>query len=211
MRVDWKRTRPRRRAVAIAVVTAVLAIVAATFPLADVALTLKDADSFQRKIAIINRNSQSLSKTPRQTPVRESELNAYFRFQAQDDIPVGVVDPYVTIIGDGRLAGRATVDLDAVRKQRSSGGWLDPKSYLTGRLPVTARGILHTKSGVGRLQIESAEISGVTIPLSLLQELVSFYSRTPENPKGVNLDDPFDLPAQITEIRVGKGEAVVVQ
>ena len=91
------------------------------------------------------------------------------------------------------MSGRAVVDLDAVRKQKQR-GWLDPMAYLTGRLPVTAAGRLTTKDGKGQFQLESAEVSGVTIPKSVLQELVSHYSRTPENPAGINMDEPFELP-----------------
>ncbi len=83
--------------------------------------------------------------------------------------------------------------------------------YLTGRLPVTASGHLTAQDGVGRFQLESAEVSGVTVPKAVLQELLSYYSRTPENPSGINMDDPFELPARIREIRVGTGTATVVQ
>jgi hypothetical protein len=64
---------------------------------------------------------------------------------------------------------------------------------------------------VGRFQLESADISGVTVPKSLLQELLSYYSRTPEKPAGINMDEPFVLPSAIREIRVGQGSVVVVQ
>jgi hypothetical protein len=64
---------------------------------------------------------------------------------------------------------------------------------------------------VGRFVLESAEISGVTIPKSLLQELVSYYSRTPETPAGINMDEPFQLPAAIREIKVGVGTAAIIQ
>jgi hypothetical protein len=78
-------------------------------------------------------------------------------------------------------------------------------------MPLTASGLLITKAGVGRFQLESAEISGVAIPKTVLQELLTYYSRSPENPNGINMDDPFDLPARIREIQVGKGQAMVVQ
>jgi len=102
------------------------------------------------------------------------------------------------------------VDLDAVRKQRER-GWLDPAGYLTGRMPVTVAGRLTTKDGVGRFELDSAEISGVSIPKPVLQELLTYYSRSPEQPSGINMDDPFELPARIREIRVGTGTATVVQ
>jgi len=97
-----------------------------------------------------------------------------------------------------------------VRKQKQR-GWLDPVGYLSGRLPVTAAGRLITKDGKGQFQLESAEISGVTVPKAVLQELVSYYSRTPENPAGIDMDAPFELPARIREIRVGSGSSTIVQ
>ena len=51
----------------------------------------------------------------------------------------------------------------------------------------------------------------MTIPKTVLQELLSYYSRTKENPNGINMDDPFELPARIREIRVGKATATIVQ
>jgi hypothetical protein len=131
-------------------------------------------------------------------------------YHLKDQVPAGVVDPTLNALGDGRVRGAAVIDLDAVRKQKAR-GWTDPLSYMTGRLPVTAAGLLITQNGVGRFQLESAEISGISIPKSLLQELLSHYSKSAENPSGISIDDPFALPASITEIRVGKGEATVVQ
>jgi hypothetical protein len=180
---------------------------------AEVAYSRRDADSFARKITVINQNSErpAASRTPRLTSVTERELNAYLAIHAREQIPAGVADPQVGILGAGRLSGKALVDLDAVRKKQSSGGWLDPTSYLTGRLPITATGVLNTSNGVGRFTLETATVAGLSVPKSVLQEILSFYSRTPEDADGISLDDAFELPAEIREIRVGKGEAVVVQ
>ena len=49
------------------------------------------------------------------------------------------------------------------------------------------------------------------IPKLLLQEIVSIYSRTAEKPAGIGLDDPFQLPARIREIKVERGQAIIVQ
>ena len=59
--------------------------------------------------------------------------------------------------------------------------------------------------------LEIPAVSGVPIPKTLLQELVSYYSRTSDDPSGVNLDEAFNLPAKIRQIEVGQGQAVVVQ
>jgi hypothetical protein len=125
-------------------------------------------------------------------------------------LPGGVTQPQVTI-ADGKLVGQAIVDLDTVAKRRGSGGALDPWSLLGGRLPVSVTGTLRTQNGIGQFDIESAAISGVPVPTTFLQELLSYYSRTLERPQGVRLDAPFTLPARIQKIEVGKGQAVVVQ
>lgn len=169
-----------------------------------------DADRLRTKISAIVSNAAAAKPAPRRTPVLEQEVNAYLAYDLQEEIPVGVVNPMVTIVGEGRLAGTAQVDLDDVRRARRR-GILDPLGYLSGRLPVSARGTLTTKDGMGRFAFEAAEISGVPIPKMVLQELVSYYSRSPERPDGITLDDPFALPAAIREIEVGKGQAVVVQ
>jgi hypothetical protein len=83
--------------------------------------------------------------------------------------------------------------------------------YLRGRLAVRATGVLRATDGVAQLQLESADIAGVPIPKLLLQEIVSYYSRSAEHPSGFNLDDPVALPARIREIHVERGQAVIIQ
>ena len=176
-------------------------------------LTKADGERFQTKltrIVTIANTPRSAKRAAESTTVSDVEVNAYLRYHAQDQIPVGIVEPLLNAHGNGIVSGRAIVDLDAVRKQRQR-GWLDPMGYLTGRLPLTARGRLTTQNGIGRFELESAELSGVTVPKTLVQELLSFYSATPETPNGINMDDPFELPAQIREIRVAPGAATIVQ
>ena len=181
-------------------------------------VTKQDADRCQGKFGRITgfanapkaRASANGSPSSQTTQLTDAELNSYLHFHLKEQVPAGVVDPTLNALGDGRVRGAATIDLDTVRKQKQR-GWTDPMSYMTGKLPLTASGLLITQNGVGRFQLESAEISGIAIPKSLVQELLSFYSKSAENPSGISMDDPFELPARIKEIRVGKGEAMVVQ
>ena len=177
------------------------------------ALSKVHGDRFQGKLArIVTIGNTPRTKTSRaqSTQVTDLEINSYLRYNAKEEIPVGIVEPTLQALGDGRVSGRAIIDLDAVRKQKQR-GWLDPVGYLTGRLPLTARGKLTTADGMGKFELESAEISGVTIPKTFVQELLSFYSRTAEDPDGINMDDPFRLPSQIREIKVATGNATIVQ
>jgi hypothetical protein len=173
----------------------------------------QNAEVFARKVAQIQQQGRAPERGAHRTPLTQEELNSWFAYTAQPLLPTGVMQPQVTIVGDGKVTGQAVVDLDAVAKKRSSAstGRLDPLSFIGGRVPVMVTGVLHTREGVGRFEVQTAAISGVPVPTTLLQELLSYYSRSPERPQGLRLDDPFELPANIRQIEVGQGQAVVVQ
>jgi hypothetical protein len=171
----------------------------------------RDADLMKQKVATINRLGEKPLKERRRTTVTEKELNAYLALEALGDLPKGVVNPTVSILGDGRLSGRAVVDLDAVRKESPPKSLLDPKNLFIGRLPIAATGVLTTSNGIGRFELESASVGGLPLPKFLLQEILSYYSRSAERPDGLSLDDSFALPVRIREIQVGRGQAIVVQ
>jgi len=165
----------------------------------------------RQKVAFITQLGERPDTQIHRTTVTENELNAYLMYDAPADLPAGVVEPAVTMIGTGRITARAIVDLDTVRKLRNSSSAFDPMSYLSGRLPVTATGTFTTSNGVGRFDLESATVSSVPVPKAMLQQILSHYSRTSANPGGIALDDPFPLPARIREIQLQQGQAVVVQ
>jgi hypothetical protein len=170
-----------------------------------------DASSLQKKVASVLQFAERPGVRQLRTTVTENEVNAYFIFDGADKLPPGVVLPVLTLVGAGRVSARVLVDLDAVRKQKTDRRLLDPLNYFTGRVPVTAVGVLKTSRGVARVELESTALGGVPVPKIILQELVSYYSRTPAYPAGLSLDDPFMLPARIQDVHVEAGRAVVVQ
>jgi hypothetical protein len=176
-----------------------------------VALSKQEGDQLERKIEEITKNGRVSPVKPKKTSVIENELNSYLTFNLREKIPRGLTNPLVNMLGDGRLSGRVYVDLDDFKRQHQSGGFIDPLNYLSGRVPVTAHGVLTTSNGRGQFELGSAEILGVPLPKPLLQELVTFFSRTPEQPRGFDLDSPFDLPVKIRELIINRGEAIVVQ
>ena len=178
---------------------------------AAAAVSRQDADAFRDKIQLIAKQGEADARAARRTRVTENEVNSWLAYHGKPMTPPGVADPTITIVGQGKVSGRAIVDLDSVSKKKSTGGLLDPWSFIGGKVPVTVTGTLHTKDGVARFDLESADVSGVPVPKTLLQELVGYYSRTPDNPQGIRLDDTFALPANIKNIEVGQGQAVVVQ
>ena len=189
-------------------------IAVAALAAADV-YTRADSTSMRQKIERIVQTERTVAqrKAPAglTTPLSQREVNSYLRYDLAPQVPVGIADPVITILGEGRLLGEAVVDLDAVSRANPPKGFFDPMRLLTGRLPLRVQGVLATSRGTGRFSLESASLAGLPIPKSVLQTLLSHYSRSQEKPDGIGLDDPFALPAAIREIRVEPGRALVVQ
>src|SRR5687768_7366455 len=123
-----------------AIVLLIGTIAIGVFAAAD-PVSRRDAARLQAKIEKINKNSGTRGKVAARTPITETELNSYLQYELGDRIPTGVKDPWLSILGDGRLSGRAVVDLGQVGQSRTSGGMLDPFSYLSGSLPLAVNGM----------------------------------------------------------------------
>ncbi len=173
---------------------------------ADTPASRRAAASLQQKVDGINKKLPN-----RRTVITEGEINAYFQLDGGRDLPAGVVNPVIAIQANGRLWGRAVVDLDAVRRASPPKSLLDPKNLLMGRVPLAATGVLTASNGTGQFALESATVGNLPLPKLLLDEVVSYYTRTDARPNGYATDDRFPLPAGIREIRITPGQAVVVQ
>lgn len=189
----------------------ILLLVVAASNSAAPQISREQGNNLARKIDAINENAAAKLATPKRTAVTEPEVNSYLAFNIKEKIPRGLSQPQIRMVGDGQLAGRVLVDMDDFRRGRSSGGIMDPLNYISGQVPLTARGVLTAHAGKGQFQLIGAEMNGVPLPKAIVQELVSFFSRTANNPNGFNLDEPFNLPAKIRAITVNPGEAMVIQ
>jgi hypothetical protein len=186
-------------------------LLAAVSVVASINPSKDQGDRLERKITEIVKNASAEPVPARRTPMPEPEVNSYLNLNLREKIPRGLAQPQISFIGNGKLGGRVFVDIDEFKRQRGSGGIMDPLNYISGRVPLTASGVLTSRQGKGQFQLISAEILNIPVPKSLVQELVTFFSRTRENPRGINIDEPFEQPAKIREIIVNQGEAVVVQ
>ena len=187
-----------------------LCLVGVIVSAADV-LTRQHGDAFAKKVVLVQEHANNGVKKPLSTTFTQVETNSYLKFNAVDLLPTGLTQPEITLHGADRVSAKAIVDLDIVRKKQSSGGWFDPTSYLTGKLLVTAAGRVITGDGKGRIELQTAEVSGVPIPKSFLNQMVNFFTRTADNPKGSTVDDVFELPAKIRRIDSEQGRFTVHQ
>ena len=135
------------------------------------------------KMDQIHANAEA-GKSPVRTTITEPEVNGFLVFDSKS-IPKGVEQPSITMMGGGRLTAQAMVNLDDVSAE-SSGGMLNPMRLLTGRLPVSTTGTLRSGAGSARYELESAEVSGITVPKSVLAagpELLLDESRESKRPQ----------------------------
>lgn len=196
-----------------AVAGIVLLAGATAAPAQDAAARAAAASMHQKLTAIATRGALSVSPTPlpvQRTSFTDRELNAFFRVNGPEFLPAGLVDPQVTIDRAGQVRFKAIVDLDLALRPKER-GWLDPLAYLGGKVEVAGAGALHAANGRGVFRLDNATLGGVTIPRSVLQEIITFYSRSDELPRGFQLDEPFELPSAIRAIETAPGRATVVQ
>jgi hypothetical protein len=184
----------------------------AAVSVAGSSVSKQHAESFLRKVSLIQQHAPPDGRAAgRRTTVSEAELNSWFTYHAGESLPTGVTRPQITILGNQRVIGKAVVDLDAVASSRRSGRTFDIWNLVGGRMPLTVSGIVHARGGRARFEMQEAEVSGVPMPRRLVEELVDYYSRSPDHPDGLRLDQEFELPAGIQRIETSPGAAVVVQ
>ncbi len=166
-------------------------------------------ERLERRLLEILQNAAEPSSEVRLTPLPEPDVNAYLAHQAVPHLPVGIRQPSLRI-GEDSLSAEAVIDLDAIRESRERAGF-DPIRFLGGHLPVTASGRIRSGGGVARVDVEAVTVGGIPVPVNVLQELVRYFTRTPDEPAGTSLDAPIPLPYGVTELRLSPGLAVIVQ
>ena len=175
--------------------------------------TRAEANAMKAKLERVQAAAETPRKArarPLRTSFSEREINAYLAHEGDAFLPAGIASPRVRLDGDGRVVARATVDLDAVRRSRER-SLFDPLRYLTGSVEVVTAGTIHGTDSEGVVGFESAEVGGVSVPQAVAQELLRFYTRSPERPRGFTFDEPFPLPARLRTVNVERREVTVTQ
>jgi len=172
-----------------------------------------DADSLHAKLALVSETGdrpRDENLQPIRTSVTDREVNAYLKVYGPTFLPDGLNDPHIDFGGFGRLTTRGRVDLDAVRLSRRR-DWLDPMNYMSGLVEFTATAVVTCSNGRGLASFESATLAGISVPKSIVQELVRYYTTSPAWPNGFNLDESVELPANIQSIEFDPGHATIIQ
>ncbi len=177
----------------------------------DGPLTAADGRELEAALARILLNAGTPSRgRERRVVISERAVNGFLRFQGADRLPPGLTAPELEMEAGGRLTVTVTVDLDAVREQQSPGRF-NPLRFLSGRLPVTATGVVRSARRRVTIDIESTHVGSLSVPATLVNELVRIYTRSDEYPDGIDLGEPIALPSGIDAVLVEPQRIVIVQ
>lgn len=170
-------------------------------------LSWAESDSLVRKLQALENRRKAPAKRQETVLVTEGELNSYLNLELAQKLPKGVSDLLVRLERD-RVIASGTVDLDQVQGRVPSSR-LNPLALLSGRVPVQVQGRLLNFNGFGAIEWEDIRVSSVSLPASLLGQLVASSTRDAENPEGVDIQAPFRLPHACQRLRLEPGRALL--
>jgi hypothetical protein len=176
-------------------------------PPAPAGLSWEDSDAVAQTVARVERRLKA-GKPASSEPiaVTEKQLNSYVNLGLAAKIPPGLTGLTVGLQKD-RLVAEGTLDLDRVKSKLPQGAGL--LAFLSGTVPVMLQGRFSSASGTGRVDVEEATVAGISLPASLLAQIVSQSTRTATRPQGFDILAPFPLPFTARRVRLEPGRALV--
>jgi hypothetical protein len=169
--------------------------------LAAMAATLLSAASPEylsvvHKFSLIEQDSLKPGSRVTLTP---RELNAYAQQEIAEAAPGAVRNPQLEL-GSGTATASALIDFGKLRRSEGkSPGWI-MSALLDGERPVTITARIRSADGTATVDVESVEISGVTIEGPMLDFLIRNYLMTAY--PAAKVGQPFDLGHRIERLDV---------
>jgi hypothetical protein len=172
-------------------------------------LRWEDADHVAETVARLERRLKAGKPASREPiVVSEREVNSYVGLTLAPKLPPALSSLRVRLAPD-RLEASGLLDLDAVRSTLPKSGPASLLAFLSGTVPVELKGRFQGSAGMGKVEVEEALVSGISLPPALLAEIVAQATRSAKQPEGFSLLAPVPLPWTIETIRLEPGRAVV--
>jgi hypothetical protein len=178
-------------------------------PSAPAGLSWEDADWVAQTVARLERRRSAGKPASRQTiVVTERQLNSWVNLSLASKIPAGLSGLELGLQRD-RLVARGTLDLDQVRAKVPQGAGAGLLAFLSGMVPVELRGRFSSVEGTGKVELEEALVAGISLPPSMVAQIVSQSTRSGKRPQGLDILSPFPLPFTARRVRLEPGRALV--
>jgi len=168
------------------------------------------AETLERKIDVFERRQKTRGAKGETIPVSEGELNSYLNLSPRLRLPDGLSDVEFQFERE-QIGATGQLDLDVMRgKAKIGSGPFDPLSLLSGRIPIEVSGRLRNEAdGFGAFEIQGVRLGPVSLPVSVLAQIVASATRTPQQPQGFDIEAPFRLPYSLKRVRIQPGRALL--
>jgi len=135
------------------------------------------------------------------------ELNAYARQEVADVAPAGVRDARLDL-GSGTATASALIDFGKLRRAEGKPPGRIMAYLLDGERPVKITARIQSSAGTATVDVQSVEISGVTIEGRMLDFLIQNYL-VPAYPQA-KVGQPFELGHHIERLDVQPSAVAVL-
>ncbi len=172
-------------------------------------LSWEEADSLSRKLATIEERHKQPAKSRRSQTVQvtQGELNSYLNLSYASELPKGLSDVEIRL-GHERIEAKVFVDVDQVRGKVAAPSW-SPIAMLGGQVPIELSGKLVNEDGFGTIELESAYVANIRVPISVVEQMVASSTKSEKNPDGFDIHAPFRLPYSVNRVRIEPGRATL--
>ena len=161
--------------------------------------------SLELKLGELKERYERGSETAKDFVIEETEANGFLR--GTQELPKGIENPWIRFEENVAIVG-AMVDLDQVRGELPDSTIFQ---LLSGRVPVEVTTRVSGTQGEGQLELERVLMSGVELPMSVIEVLASRHDASTLLPPGFRLGAPFGLPYDLESIRCQPGSVLVRQ
>jgi hypothetical protein len=169
-------------------------------------LSWAEADSLSRKLAVIEENHKQAKPHRRQTvQVTQGELNSYLNLSYASELPRGLTDVDIRF-GYERIDAKGYVDIEQMKGTVAAPSW-GPLALLGGQVPIELSGKLVNQDGFGTVELDSAYVASIRVPISVVEQMVASSTRSEKNPEGFDIHAPFRLPYSVNRVRIEPGKA----
>ncbi len=162
------------------------------------------ATVLQEKIDAIKNSENSPHHKPGSSRIQvsEAELESYLIYSLQDDIPAKVDSAKVDL-------GQDTVGLDTqLTFTANATGNPMVDALVGGTHNLLFKGKLVAGHARGKFDLQEVRVDGIPVPNIFIQTLFKKYVK-PNYPEA-DLNEPFDIPWGIEELKIQPGKAIVV-
>jgi hypothetical protein len=191
-------------AVAIGGVIVVRTIAAKEEPKKFTQASPQAAKALQDKIDAVRDSEDNPKHAPGSTRIEisDKELESYLLYSLKEDIPAQVDSADVQL-------GHDTVALDTqITFSSNATGNAVLDTLVGGTHNLFVKGKLVAQERRGKFDLQEVRVDGIPVPNVLIQALIKRYV----NPKypDVDLNEPFDMPWGIEQLKLEPGKATVV-